>query len=87
MKRKDSNIRILKIQTALQEKDVQPSRCEEVTALLLKNIYVIRRRKFETFMQVFWPIAIAIVFNLFIFVIKSMKVENKFVEYLGETMV
>ena len=55
--------------------------------MLLKNIYIIRRRKFETLMQVFWPIAIALVFNLFMFVIKSLKVDHGFVEYLGETLV
>jgi hypothetical protein len=87
MKRLDSNIRILRLQTALQEVEVQPSRCEEVTALLLKNIYIIRRRKCETLMQVFWPVAIALVFNIFMFVIKSLKVDNLFVEYVGETLV
>ncbi len=66
---------------------MQPSRCEEVTALIFKNIYIIRRRKFETIMQVFWPIAIAIVFNVFLLVIKSIKVDERFVEYIGETMV
>ena len=61
------------------------SRKKEVRALILKNIYIIRRRKFESLMQILWPLGIIAVFNILMWIIKQFNADKSFFEYFGET--
>jgi hypothetical protein len=46
-----------------------------------------RWRRIETFLQIFWPIAIAFIFNVIMVLMKGFEVDGSFLKYLGETLV